>query len=133
MMIQNHGGTRKTIEAACEMIDDMLPDVGRIRRTVLPLSGIKLALENGGGFDGYSGISANPALGIASDLLVKEGATTVLSETPEIYGAEHHPPRRPAGGGGKAAVAHRLVAGLYGAERRRTQQQPPRTATRPAG
>jgi galactarate dehydratase len=105
MMIQNQVGTRKTIEAACEMIDDMLPDVGRIRRTPQPLSGIKLALECGGS-DGYSGISANPALGIASDLLVKEGATTVLSETPEIYGAEHLLTRRAA----RPEVAEKLLA-----------------------
>ncbi|RFZ87093.1 altronate dehydratase [Shinella sp. WSJ-2] len=105
MMIQEQGGTRKTIEAACAMIDDMLPDVGRIRRTPQPLSGIKLALECGGS-DGYSGISANPALGIASDLLVQEGATTVLSETPEIYGAEHLLTRRAA----RPEVAEKLLA-----------------------
>ncbi len=58
------------------------------KRTPQPLSKLKLALECGGS-DGYSGISANPALGYASDLIVRHGGTTVLSETPEIYGAEH--------------------------------------------
>ena len=93
MTIQQTGGTRKTIEAACEAINEMLPIVNAVERTEQPLSGLKLALECGGS-DGYSGISANPALGIASDLLVRHGATTVLAETPEIYGAEHLLTRR---------------------------------------
>jgi len=88
MTIQRLGGTRKTIEAASEIIREMLPAINATQRTELPLSGIKLALECGGS-DGYSGISANPALGYASDLLVQHGGTAVLAETPEIYGAEH--------------------------------------------
>ncbi|KXF75523.1 galactonate dehydratase [Paramesorhizobium deserti] len=88
MTIQEVGGTRKTIEAACAVIREMLPEINAAKRTAQPLSGIKLALECGGS-DGYSGISANPALGYASDLLVRQGGTSVLAETPEIYGAEH--------------------------------------------
>jgi galactarate dehydratase len=95
MTIQEEGGTRKTIEAAKELIESMLPAVDAARRTRLPLAGLKLALECGGS-DGYSGISANPALGHASDLLVRNGGTAVLSETPEIYGAEHLLTRRAA-------------------------------------
>lgn len=93
MTIQQHGGTRKTIEAAIEIIKEMLPGVNSAVRTPQPLSKLKLALECGGS-DGYSGISANPALGYASDLIVRNGGTTVLAETPEIYGAEHLLTRR---------------------------------------
>ena len=88
MTIQTSGGTRKTIEAACDVIREMLPLVNSAQRTPQPASGLVLALECGGS-DGYSGISANPALGYAADLLVRNGGTVVLSETPEIYGAEH--------------------------------------------
>src|SRR3954447_514662 len=88
MTIQREGGTRRTIEAASEAIRAMLPEVDAVRRTTQPLSKLKLPLECGGS-DGYSGISANPALGYAADLLVQHGGTAVLSETPEIYGAEH--------------------------------------------
>jgi galactarate dehydratase len=93
MTIQQQGGTRKTIEAATEIIKEMLPVVNAVKRTEQPVSKLKIALECGGS-DGYSGISANPALGVASDLIVRHGGTTVLSETPEIYGAEHLLTRR---------------------------------------
>ncbi|HMO30866.1 altronate dehydratase family protein [Enterovirga sp.] len=93
MTIQKLGGTRKTIEIASDMIREMLPTVNAVRRTTVPLSGLKVALQCGGS-DGYSGISANPALGHAADLVVRHGGTAVLSETPEIYGAEHLLTRR---------------------------------------
>jgi len=93
MTIQQHGGTKKTIDAAIAIIKEMLPMVNSAVRTEQPLSKLKLALECGGS-DGYSGISANPALGHASDLIVRNGGTTVLAETPEIYGAEHLLTRR---------------------------------------
>ncbi len=93
MNIQAMGGTRKTIDAACGMIREMLPGVNAARRTKQPLSGLKVALECGGS-DGYSGITANPALGVASDLIVRNGGTSCLAETPEIYGAEHLLTRR---------------------------------------
>ena len=93
MTIQRLGGTRKTIEIASEIIREMLSEVNAARRTTVPLSGLKVALQCGGS-DGYSGISANPALGHAADLVVRHGGTAVLSETPEIYGAEHLLTRR---------------------------------------
>ncbi|TWF47469.1 UxaA family hydrolase [Neorhizobium alkalisoli] len=104
MTIQQLGGTRKTIDAACDMIREMLPEVNAAQRTPQPLSKLKIALECGGS-DGYSGITANPALGVASDMLVRQGATTVLSETPEIYGAEHLLTRRAR----TPAVAEKLL------------------------
>ncbi len=93
MTIQNLGGTRKTVEVASDIIREMLPTVNAAKRTTVPLSGLKVALQCGGS-DGYSGISANPALGYAADLVVRNGGTAVLSETPEIYGAEHLLTRR---------------------------------------
>jgi altronate hydrolase len=71
----------------------MLPTVAKARRETVPASEIVLALQCGGS-DGYSGITANPALGFAADMLVREGGTAILSETPEIYGAEHLLTRR---------------------------------------
>jgi len=88
MTIQETGGTRKTIEAGVDRIRAMLPPADKARRESLPASELVLALQCGGS-DGHSGITANPALGAAADLLVQHGGTAVLSETPEIYGAEH--------------------------------------------
>ncbi|WP_372424310.1 UxaA family hydrolase [Salinarimonas chemoclinalis] len=88
MTIQETGGTRKTVDAGVRAIVEMLPLVDRARRTPRPVSELVLALQCGGS-DGYSGITANPALGAAVDLLVAQGGTAILSETPEIYGAEH--------------------------------------------
>ena len=95
MTIQQTGGTRKTIEAGIEAVRAMLPDVNAIKRSQAPASELMIGLECGGS-DGYSGISANPALGFASDLLIRHGGTAVLAETPEIYGAEHLLTRRAA-------------------------------------
>ena len=88
MNIQDLGGTKKIIEKVNDQILEMLPDLNRTKRQKIPISEITLALQCGGS-DSYSGITANPALGIASDLIVKHGGNTILSETPEIYGAEH--------------------------------------------
>lgn len=104
MTIQQLGGTRKTVEVASAIIVDMLEGLRQTKRTPQPLSKLKLALQCGGS-DGYSGITANPALGHASDLLVRHGGTAVLSETPEIYGAEHLLTRRAV----TPAVAQKLV------------------------
>jgi altronate hydrolase len=93
MTIQEVGGTKKTIEAGVARIKEMLPGANRVKRETIPASEITLALQCGGS-DGYSGITANPALGAAVDLLVRHGGTAVLSETPEIYGAEHLLTRR---------------------------------------
>ena len=93
MTIQEVGGTRKTVAAGVEAIRAMLPIANAARRETVPASELMLALQCGGS-DGYSGITANPALGVASDILVRHGGTTILSETPEIYGAEHLLTRR---------------------------------------
>ena len=93
MTIQDTGGTKKTIEAGVARIKEMLPRANRRARETIPASELCLALQCGGS-DGYSGITANPALGAAVDLLVRHGGTAVLSETPEIYGAEHLLTRR---------------------------------------
>jgi altronate hydrolase len=95
MTIQEVGGTKKTVLAGVEAIKAMLPTVNAARRETLPASELCLALQCGGS-DGYSGITANPALGAAVDLLVRHGGTAILSETPEIYGAEHLLTRRAA-------------------------------------
>ena len=86
--IQTQGGLRKTVEAAAGAVERMLPVADAHRRTPQPASALTLAL-NCGGSDAHSGITANPALGVASDQLVRWGGTSVLAETPEIYGAEH--------------------------------------------
>ncbi|TPM36100.1 altronate dehydratase family protein [Mesorhizobium sp. B2-3-4] len=104
MTIQETGGTRKTVEAGVKAIVEMLPIVNAAERTPQPASELVLALQCGGS-DGYSGISANPALGAAVDLLVAQGGTAVLSETPEIYGAEHLLTRRAE----SQAVGEKLV------------------------
>ena len=86
--IQDEGGTKKIIEKISSQIIETLPDINKDKRTKLPISKLVVALQCGGS-DSYSGITANPALGYASDLIVRHGGSTILAETPEIYGAEH--------------------------------------------
>jgi altronate hydrolase len=86
--IQEMGGTRKTVAAAVGFVREALADANRVRRESVPASELTVGLQCGGS-DGYSGVSANPALGAASDLVVRHGGTVILSETPETYGAEH--------------------------------------------
>lgn len=93
MTIQDKGGTAKAVSEGIAIIKEMLPYANQITRETVPASHIILGLQCGGS-DGYSGITANPALGAAVDLLVKNGGTAILSETPEIYGAEHLLTRR---------------------------------------
>lgn len=93
LSIQECGGTHKTIEAGLRQIASMLPAMNDVRREPIPAAELLLGLECGGS-DGNSGITANPALGAASDMLVAAGGTAILSETPEIYGAEHLLTRR---------------------------------------
>ena len=93
MTIQEVGGTRKTIQEGVEMIKQMLPILDKNKRVKCPASELVLGLECGGS-DAYSGMTANPALGAAVDLLVKNGGTGTLAETPEIFGAEHLLTRR---------------------------------------
>jgi altronate hydrolase len=93
MTIQDMGGTRATVREATARIRDLAGEVNNVTRTDVPARELVLGLECGGS-DAYSGISANPALGVAADLLVAQGGTAVLGETPEIYGAEHLLTRR---------------------------------------
>ncbi|MFZ5961865.1 UxaA family hydrolase [Thalassococcus sp. BH17M4-6] len=88
MNIQDVGGLRKTVEMGIAKIEAMLPLVNDVSREPCPASELMVALQCGGS-DAWSGITANPALGHACDLLVAQGGTGVLAETPEIYGAEH--------------------------------------------
>ncbi|WP_114284422.1 UxaA family hydrolase [Candidatus Halocynthiibacter alkanivorans] len=93
MTIQHSGGTRKTIEKGLEELRGIAAMANQVERQPAPVSKIMVGMQCGGS-DGYSGITANPALGYASDLLVRHGGTTILSETSEIYGAEHLLTRR---------------------------------------
>ena len=93
MTIQEMGGTQKMIDWGVERIKEMIPVAARAQRETVDASELMLALQCGGS-DGYSGITANPALGYAADILVRNGGTAILSETPEIYGAEHLLTRR---------------------------------------
>ncbi len=115
LTIQEVGGTRKTMEAGVAAIRDMLPTAANVKRETIPASELMLALQCGGS-DGYSGITANPALGSAVDLLVQHGGTAILSETPEIYGAEHLLIERASNREAveTAAIGHRLVGRLHG-------------------
>jgi altronate hydrolase len=120
LTIQECGGIGKTVEAGIRAIAELLPEVDDVRRSRLPASRLVLG-TNCGGSDGNSGVTANPALGIASDLLVAQGGTSILGETPEIYGAEHLLTRRAV----SRAVGEKLVerikwwewyTGIFGAE-----------------
>jgi arabinonate dehydratase len=91
--IQECGGIRKTVDAGVQLIAELLPQVNDIKRTRLAANRIILG-TNCGGSDGNSGVTANPALGVASDLIVAQGGTSIIGETPEIYGAEHLLTRR---------------------------------------
>lgn len=93
LVIQDSGGTRRSVEAGVARIRDMLAHANAATRESVPASELVLALQCGGS-DGYSGLTANPALGAAADLLVRQGGTAILSETPEIFGAEHLLTRR---------------------------------------
>ena len=95
MTLQDMGGLRKTIKAGIKCIDDMLPEVNSIERTDQSVEHLSVALQCGGS-DAWSGITSNPSLGHAADLIVKNGGTAILAETPEIYGAEHLLIRRAA-------------------------------------
>ncbi len=92
-VMQESGGTRKTIEAGIAAVKELLPIANRVARQPVSASYISVGLQCGGS-DGFSSITANPALGAAMDLLVRHGGTAILSETPEIYGVEHTLTRR---------------------------------------
>ena len=120
LSIQECGGIGKTVEAGVKAVAELLPQVNDVKRTRLPASHLILG-TNCGGSDGNSGVTANPALGVASDLLVAQGGTSILAETPEIYGAEHLLTRRAV----SRQVGEKLIerikwwewyAGVFGAE-----------------
>ena len=108
LTIQGEGGTRKAIEQGVERVRAMLPIAARAKREPIPASELVLALQCGGS-DGYSGITANPALGVAVDMLVRQGGTAILSETSEIYGAEHLLTRRAA----ERTVGEKLIERIH--------------------
>ena len=93
--IQQQGGTRKTVADGIKWLEKILGDADQATRQTIPASELLVALQCGGS-DGFSGITANPALGAAADLLVQHGGSAALAETPEIYGAEHLLTRRAA-------------------------------------
>ncbi len=104
MTMQGIGGTRKTVQAAQDVIREMLPAANAAKRQTISAAALSVALQCGGS-DAYSGITANPALGVATDILVRHGGTGILAETPEIYGAEHLLTRRAE----SREVANRLI------------------------
>jgi altronate hydrolase len=102
--IQEEGGITRTVEAAAKAVYELMPEANSWVRTEQPASKLCLAMECGGS-DGNSGVTANPALGAAADLLVAQGGTAILGETTEIYGAEHLLTRRAV----SRAVGEKLV------------------------
>ncbi|WP_250515871.1 altronate dehydratase family protein [Caballeronia sp. INDeC2] len=106
--IQDTGGTTQTIARGIEFVEQMLPEANDVKRVPVSASELVVGLQCGGS-DGYSGISANPVLGAAVDLLVAHGGTAILSETPEIYGAEHLLTRRAQ----TEAVGRKLVDRIH--------------------
>jgi altronate hydrolase len=120
LTIQECGGIKKTVDAGVRAIAELLPRVNDVKR--VPLTADRIILgTNCGGSDGNSGVTANPALGVASDLLVAQGGTSIIGETPEIYGAEHLLTRRAI----SREVGEKLVerikwwewyTGIFGAE-----------------
>lgn len=106
--IQEEGGTAAAIRKGIATVLDMLEQANRVTRTTVPASRLVVGLQCGGS-DAYSGISANPALGAAVDILIRNGGTAILSETPEIYGAEHLLTRRSA----SPEVATRLIERIH--------------------
>jgi altronate hydrolase len=88
LTLQENHGIAHTVEEGAHLVAELLPRVNEVRREPIPISELTLALQCGGS-DGWSGVTANPALGYCADELVRQGGTAILSETPEIYGAEH--------------------------------------------
>jgi altronate hydrolase len=105
LVIQELGGIRKTVQAGIAAIERLLPEVNAVRQSPQPISELMLALQCGGS-DGWSGVTANPVVGLVADEIVRQGGTVVLAETPEIYGAEHLLTRRAA----SPDVGRKLVA-----------------------
>ncbi len=93
LIMQEIGGTTKTVAAGIKIIDQMLPEANKVKRETVSASHLMVGLQCGGS-DGFSGVTANPALGMAMDILVRNGGTAILSETTEVYGLEHTLTRR---------------------------------------
>ena len=104
LIIQDLGGTRKTIEAGLKIVEELLPQVNAAQRIPQPISELMIGLECGGS-DGWSGVTANPLVGMVGDAIVKQGGSIVMAETTEIYGAEHLLTRRAI----SAGVGRKLI------------------------
>jgi len=120
LSIQELGGIGKTVDAGVEAVVALLPKANAVKRVPIAIEHLILG-TNCGGSDGNSGVTANPALGVASDMLIAHGGTSILGETPEIYGAEHLLTRRAV----SREVGEKLVerikwwewyTGIFGAE-----------------
>jgi altronate hydrolase len=107
LVIQEQGGFRKTVDAGIRAVEELLPRVNASARTPQPISALTIALQCGGS-DSWSGITANPLVGLTMDKIIAQGGTAVLAETPEIFGAEALLLNRVA----SAEVAQKLVARL---------------------
>lgn len=108
LTIQQEGGIRKTVAAGAALVRELLPAANAVRREAIPASELMVGLQCGGS-DAFSGITANPALGWAVDELVRQGGTAILSETPELYGAEHLLTRRAV----SRAVGEKLIERVH--------------------
>jgi altronate hydrolase len=108
LTIQQQGGFRRTVEEGIEALNGLLPIANNVTREPVPAAELVLALQCGGS-DSWSGVTANPALGWASDQIVRNGGTIVLGETPEVYGAEHLLTRRAR----CAEVAEKLIERIH--------------------
>lgn len=95
LVVQDVGGIRKTVQAGITAVETLLSEANAVKRTVQPVSRLMLALQCGGS-DSWSGVTANPVVGLVADEIVRQGGAVVLAETPEIYGAEHLLVRRAA-------------------------------------
>ncbi|HEX4212831.1 MAG TPA: altronate dehydratase family protein [Candidatus Dormibacteraeota bacterium] len=93
LTIEEDGGFLETVRRGIESVRELLPLADQARREDVPVSELIVALQCGGS-DGWSGVTANPALGIATDMIVRQGGTVVLGETTEVYGGEHILTRR---------------------------------------
>jgi altronate hydrolase len=87
LVLAESGGLRRGVEAGIALVKEMLPTANAVTRQPLPVSHLTVGMQCGGS-DGFSGLSANPALGAAMDILIRQGGTAILSETPEIFGVE---------------------------------------------
>ena len=133
MDIQEIGGTRKTVEAGIAFVQEVLADANKVKREPVPASELTVALQCGGS-DGYSGVSANPALGAASDLLVapRRHGDPVGDAGDLRRRTSADPPRGQPRGRREAGRADALVGGIHRARRRRDERQSRAPATRPA-